>query len=310
MGVGLSLFSLSKFLSSPPPLPLPPPSAPFSFPPTSPPPPPLSPPLLPPPLPSLSHPRLAPACPSPVISSKTLRKALFSGPTNSPSRRPEPWPNSASCRSPTLKIFCRAELKKHVLPRLSRPRVGSSRVGSHSCSGGPDPVGPSMPASAPPLTENEESARDVAAADAEEPLPGPPRILEAFFRPCAAAAAAAAVAVAVVIAAVVAVPAAVAAADDDDGVVAEVACCSWRVCFCSSWCCFALFGWPPFLTREGRLFDFFATARSVKRTKMIRQNIRHTIPWNDPYNGRNTHLTTVASSTYRVQTWDNSTALM
>ena len=89
-----------------------------------------------------------------------------------------------------------------------------------------------MPASAPPLTENEESDREGAPDDKEEPLPAAVHSLEeAFFRPCTAAAAAA-------------IPDAAAAAgdDDDDDGVAELACCIWRVCFCSSWCCLALFG--------------------------------------------------------------------
>lgn len=122
-----------------------------------------------------------------------------------------------------------------------------------------------MPASAPPLTENEEIARDVAPDVKEEPLPGAVHSFEEmFFRPCAAAAAAAA-----------AIPAAAAGdadADADADGVAELACCSWRVCFCSSWCCLALFGWTTLLAREGRLFDFFGTARRVPNVKKIKKN--------------------------------------
>ena len=118
-----------------------------------------------------------------------------------------------------------------------------------------------MPASAPPLTENELSDRDVAPEGKEEALPGAVHSLEeAFLRPCAAAAAAAAAAgAAAAKGAAVAVPDA-ADDDEDDGVAAG---CSWRVCFCSSWCCLALFGWPTFLAREGRLLDFLDTARRV-----------------------------------------------
>lgn len=50
-----------------------------------------------------------------------------------------------------MKTFCSAELKKQVLPRLIRPRVGRSSFGFQGWAGGPDPVGAWPPAAALPL---------------------------------------------------------------------------------------------------------------------------------------------------------------
>lgn len=102
------------------------------------------------------------------------------------------------------------ELKKHVLPRFSSPRVGSSRLGSHGYKGGPDPVGSLAPAP-PPLAEKldvtVDNNRDVLNEEGA-PLQVTGEIIdlliEPFLRPTVVA----------------------------DISKASTSCCCWGCCFC------------------------------------------------------------------------------